>query len=278
MAERPTSQGFFLGEQLRRFRHARGLSLASVAAELGFSEAKLSRLEGGRTRLQVADMLRLLDFYGITDPSQRDYLINFTHQQEARSTGWWRERAGLHGGNVPQYLALEAVASRMRNVEPTLVPGLLQTSAYARVALRSKREGPQLDRETEARLARRRRLIDGELDATFLVGETALALIPPEVAFEQLRLLIELAALPNVAIQLIPHSEIAYLTHGNPLVLLSMAEEGLPDVAYVEHWAGSFVVDDPADVDLCETRWCMIVKECLSRHDTIEWMRDLWRG
>lgn len=207
MAERPTSQGYFLGEQLKRFRHARGLSLAAVATELGFSEAKLSRLEGGRTKIRVADMERLLDLYGIRDDNQRAYLIDFTSQQEARSTGWWRERAGLHGGNVPQYLALENVASRMRNVEPTLVPGLLQTSAYARVALRSKREGPQLDHETDARQARRRRLLNGELDAIFLLGETALALIPPEVAFEQLRLLIELAALPNVAIQLIPHSE-----------------------------------------------------------------------
>lgn len=273
--ESPTSQAFFLGEQLRRFRRALGASLAAVAMQAGFSEAKLSRIEGGRSRVRVGDMEKLLDIYGINDSGQRDYLLTFTRQQESRSTGWWRERRDHGGGNVPQYLALEAVASYIRNVEPTLVPGLLQTPAYARVVLRVRREGSVLDREASARLARRERITSGQVESAFLIGETALTLIPEEVRTEQLRLLIELARLPNVRIRLIPTAEIASLTYGNALVLLSFADEGLPSVAYVEHWAGSFVVDDPADVQSCESRYLAIDKACLSPIATIAWMTRL---
>lgn len=274
MAEKPTGQGYYLGEQLRRFRRARGLSLASVADQVGFSEAKLSRIEGGRSRIAVGDMERLLDIYGVTDPGQRKHLAEFTLQQQVRQTGWWRERAGHAGANIPQYLALEAVASRIRQLEPTLIPGLLQTPGYARVVLRARWDGLELDQETEARQARRRRLVDGELEATFLLAETALWLIPPDVHDAQVRRLIEVAQLPNVTVRLIPRSEVAYATYGNPLTLLSFADDGLPDVAYVEHWLGSFVVDDPADVERASARWEMIEKACLTDHDTLEWLRN----
>jgi transcriptional regulator with XRE-family HTH domain len=272
MAEKPTGQGYYLGEQLRRFRRTQGLSLASVAEQVGFSEAKLSRIEGGRSRIAQVDMERLLDLYGIDDAAQRRHLLDFTLQQEIRRTGWWRERPGHHAGNVPQYVALEAVASSLRQVEPTLIPGLLQSPDYARVVLRARWDGLELNRETEARQARRHRLIAGELDAAFLIAETAVWLIPPDVRDGQVGRLIEIAELPNVRMKLIPRSETAYLTYGNPLTLLSFGDAGLPDVAYVEHWLGSFVVDDPVDVERAVARWEMIEKSCLTTRDTLEWL------
>jgi transcriptional regulator with XRE-family HTH domain len=277
VAEKPTVQGYYLGEQLRRFRRDRGLSLASVAEQVGFSEAKLSRMEGGRSRVAQVDMERLLDLYGIADAAQRKHLLDFTLQQEVRQTGWWRERPGHQAGNVPQYLALEAVASGIRQVEPTLIPGLLQSADYARVVLRARWDGLELHRETQARQARRRRLATGELEATFLIAETTVWLIPPDVRDGQVGRLIEIAELPNVTLRLIPRSEISYATYGNPLTLLSFGDAGLPDVAYLEHWLGSFVVDDPADVERAVARWEMIEKSCLTTRDTLEWLRDTRR-
>src|SRR5690348_5520351 len=117
-----------LGEELRELREAKGLKLQALAAELGWSHTKLSRLENAKVRPDVADVMDLLEVLGV-EPAQEQRLIMLARQANQR--GWWKAYA-----EMPQrqagYAELEAGAREIWQYGLVYVPGLLQTEAYAR--------------------------------------------------------------------------------------------------------------------------------------------------
>ncbi|MGO4419308.1 helix-turn-helix domain-containing protein [Streptomyces sp. MCAF7] len=77
-----------LGKELRRLRERTGITILEAAKGLGFSEAKLSRVETGNNSLpRVADMEALLDRYGITDIDDRETLL--TLHRDSLTRDWW---------------------------------------------------------------------------------------------------------------------------------------------------------------------------------------------
>lgn len=54
-----------LGAELRRIREGQDLTGMEVAAALGWSQSKVSRMETGRFGASVGEVARLLDHYGV---------------------------------------------------------------------------------------------------------------------------------------------------------------------------------------------------------------------
>jgi transcriptional regulator with XRE-family HTH domain len=197
-----------LGAELRRLRRRRALTLEQVCARLGWaSTSKLSRIELGQSRPDLADVLDLLDLYEVP-AGQRDALIVIA-RDAAVSRGWWKA-LGEMGDRQRLYAELEAGAAAIFEYQPLVVPGLLQTLEYARLRLLAgHRLFPALDVEvdTRARVARQRVLrrpgplrYQAVLDeAMFHRGGT-----PPDVLRPQLRQLVALTELPNVTLRLLP--------------------------------------------------------------------------
>lgn len=65
--------------------------------------------------------------------AERDGLIQLT--REARQPGWWHSFRDVLPNPYEVYIGLEAGATSIRNFEPMVVPGLLQTADYAREIL-----------------------------------------------------------------------------------------------------------------------------------------------
>jgi transcriptional regulator with XRE-family HTH domain len=68
VAPPPTSQvvsTVVLGQQLKRLRRERGLSLSQLGAATGISSSFLSLLEQGKSDLTIGRLMRLADFYGV---------------------------------------------------------------------------------------------------------------------------------------------------------------------------------------------------------------------
>ncbi len=66
--------------------------------------------------------------------------------REARQPGWWHSFRDVLPNPYEVYIGLEAGAASIRNFEPIVVPGLLQTEEYARDVFRN---GPiELDPDT----------------------------------------------------------------------------------------------------------------------------------
>ena len=120
--------------ELQRRREATGMSREEVARQLEWSTSTLFRIETGRSRPQPGNVRTLLELYGVTG-AERDGLIQLT--REARQPGWWHSFRDVLPNPYEVYIGLEAGATSIRNFEPIVVPGLLQTADYARETIRT---------------------------------------------------------------------------------------------------------------------------------------------
>ena len=140
--------------ELQRRREATGMSREEVARQLKWSTSTLFRIETGRSRPQPANVRILLELYGVTG-TERDGLIQLT--REARQPGWWHSFRDVLPNPYEVYIGLEAGAASIRNFEPSVVPGLLQTADYARETFRNgpiELDPDGVERLVEVRLAR----------------------------------------------------------------------------------------------------------------------------
>ncbi|MEU4643225.1 helix-turn-helix transcriptional regulator [Micromonospora sp. NPDC023814] len=197
-----------LGAELRQLRRREGLTLEQVCDRLGWaSTSKLSRIELGQSRPDLADVLDLLDVYEVPPP-QRESLIVIA-RDAATSRGWWKA-LGEMGERQRTYAELEAGAATIVDWQPAVVPGLLQTPAYARLRIAAGRLlDPTVDVEADVRARAMRHEVLRRADPpryTALLAEAACEAgdTPPQVWQEQLRHLVELAGLPHVTIRLLP--------------------------------------------------------------------------
>ncbi|MGC1214075.1 MAG: DUF5753 domain-containing protein [Micromonospora sp.] len=197
-----------LGAELRRLRRRESLTLEQVCDRLGWaSTSKLSRIELGQSRPDLADVLDLLDIYQVP-PDQREALIVIA--RDAATGRGWAKLLGDMGERQRAYAELEAGAASIVEYQPTVVPGLLQTPAYALVRVAA---GALLDAEVDVAADVRGRAVRQEVlrrpeppRYTALLDERACepAGTPVDVWREQLRQLVALADRPNVTIRLVP--------------------------------------------------------------------------
>ncbi|GGM38976.1 transcriptional regulator [Micromonospora sonchi] len=219
-----------LGAELRQLRRREALTLEQVCDRLGWaSTSKLSRIELGQSRPDLADVLDLLDAYQVPPP-QRDALIIIA-RDAAVSRGWWKS-LGEMGERQRAYAELEAGAASIVEYQPALVPGLLQIPAYARQRIAAGQLiDPEVDIEADLRARAARHAVLRRVEPpryTALISEAA---CEPrgdsvEVWDAQLRHLIDLAELPHVMIRLLPAG-----TEPQPLPLTAFSCYSFPDPA-----------------------------------------------
>ncbi|HEX6472262.1 MAG TPA: DUF5753 domain-containing protein [Streptosporangiaceae bacterium] len=177
---------------------------------------------------------------------------------------------------VPPYPDIEAEAGTIRTFGLALVPGLLQTEAYAREVLRIGRFSENLDQLLAARL--KRQAVLDRTDPPFLwvvLDEFVLHRMVggPEVMREQLSYLVEVAQRPNVTIQIVPMGRGAYAGLNGYLTVLSF-EEG-PDIVYIDDQVGGHLIEEAAKVDACKIRFDQIRASALSQEESLELLKTL---
>jgi transcriptional regulator with XRE-family HTH domain len=146
-----------LGQELRE---AAGLTIEEVAQRLEVSPAKISRIETGRVGVRPRDVSDLLDQYDVQG-THRDDLLTLT--REARQQGCWHSYSDVLSETVEVWVGLETEAHAIRLYEVQVVPGLLQSSEYARAVLRAhyRSEPPeQIERRVKLRMARQQLVIE----------------------------------------------------------------------------------------------------------------------
>ncbi|WBB80099.1 helix-turn-helix transcriptional regulator [Micromonospora sp. WMMD882] len=198
-----------LGAELRQLRRQATLTLEQVCERLGWaSTSKLSRIELGQSRPDLADVFDLLDVYEVPT-GQREALIVIA-RDAATNRSWWRA-LGEMGERQRTYAELEAGAATIFEYQPATVPGLLQTRAYARLRVTAGRLlDPEVDVDADTRARTARQDVLHRMDApryTAVLAEAALgcAGAPGHVWREQARHLVSLTRRPNVTIRVLPH-------------------------------------------------------------------------
>src|SRR5690606_4269493 len=128
----PTLRHRRLGRELRRLRERAGMIGEDASSRLGWSTAKVSRIENAKTLPSISDVEALLDLYG-ADRATREELLSL--RRDAAQKGWWEEYREALPPDVIPLLGLELEATQLRTCETQVVPGLLQPQAYARARL-----------------------------------------------------------------------------------------------------------------------------------------------
>jgi transcriptional regulator with XRE-family HTH domain len=250
--QNPTLRGRRLAMELQRRREATGMSREEVSRQLEWSTSTLFRIETGRNRPQPGNVRALLELYGVTGP-ERDGLIQLT--RDARKPGWWHSFRDVLPNPYEVYIGLEAGAASIRNFEPVVVPGLLQTADYARATFRNgprELDRDEVDRRVEVRLARQEILTREERPRLWaVIDETVIRRLVggSDVMRGQLNHLTDAAQQGKTTIQVVPYRAGAHAGTTGPFVILDFEELTDPTVVYVETLAGDIYLEERSDVN-----------------------------
>lgn len=137
-----------LGAELRTLRVQAGLTSGEAARLVGWHQSKVSRIETGRSGVKPSDVLRLLDAFEARDPRLRELVVALAGGDEVGGHHWWHAYRGLLPPAYRDFISLESQACRIRTLETSVVPGLLQTPEYAHAVTRSVLNGRRTSTST----------------------------------------------------------------------------------------------------------------------------------
>ncbi|MER5396438.1 helix-turn-helix transcriptional regulator [Streptomyces sp. NPDC002599] len=276
----PTLLKMLVGVQLAGAREDAGLSQEQAARSLGFSAAKLSRIEAGKGRRPPTegDVRALLDLYG-TEDYQVSVLLRLL--KRAGEPGWWqRYDKRLMPEWFDRLVGLQEAATTIRTFEIQYVPGLLQTPDYTRAVVeRGLPTAPaaEVQRRVELRM-RRRELLD-RVDAPQLwavVDESVLLRVlgSREVMRAQLEHLIEMAQRPHVVVQIVPLDVTNASAPAIPVTYLRFGGVELPDIVYLEHIRSANFLEDRDETEEYRVVLDRLADEALSPRASLALLRS----
>lgn len=227
------------------------MTCEEVAEQLECSPSKISRMETRQVSIHPRDVRELADLYGATG-EQTATLI--TIAREARKYGWWHSYFGVLPKLYLTYIGLEADAFWILTYEPQLVPGLLQTEAYAR-ALKERdplRTAPDEAAQFIAARMARQSILSGDnphrllavLDEAVIRRQVG----GPKVMHDQLLRLIQAMDLPNVTIHVVPFSSGAHPAMEGQFTILEFPDELDQDIIYIETLTSSLFLERAEEI------------------------------
>jgi transcriptional regulator with XRE-family HTH domain len=278
-----TVLGRRLGGELLRMRDRRGLRQAAAAKVLTSSVAKIAKMERGQVPMRDPDIRALCHLYEEHDEEVIGRLLELAEADRDRrkAKGWWDQHPEL--SSLVEYVALEAIAPRIRTWQIAVVPGLLQTPDYAKaLALGSGAwsDTDKIEPFAENRMARQGRL-EGEqpLELWVVFHEGALRqLVGGQAVMKtQLGHLLEMAERPNVKLQVVPYSAGAHPAMTSSFNIISFAEPGALDVVHLDNTLTPVWLEDEIDAPRHGQFFDRLAHMALSQHGSVELIDGIHR-
>jgi transcriptional regulator with XRE-family HTH domain len=261
--------------ELRALRRARNLTCEQVAEALGWSTAKISRMETGSRGLYPDDVSAMLGFLQVA-ADLREELLALVRDGTTRN---WIQV----GGKVPtawkRLIEFEATAKALYNYEPLVIPGLLQTGDYARQVLHASSRQlseTEIDHLVRTRLGRQA-ILSGPHAPRFsaIVDETVLRrpIGDPCVMTGQLHHLLNVMQRPNVHVRVVPFSAGAYPGLEGPMLILEFADQ--PTIVHVEIRGATGLLEDVPVVRRIKLAWQELRSVALSPDQSAQLVADI---
>lgn len=274
----PTPRSRRLGRELRRLRDAKGLRLDDVAKMVASSPSRISRIESGEIRPRPGDVMELLHSYEIPLDGEPGLSL-LTLTRDLRQSGWW-QRLDSISGRYATYIAYEAEATDLLIFEQLLVPGLLQTEAYAREVNSVGRETDEaaIEQRVQARITRQEVLVSRKpapLRLHAIISEAVLMVEVggPEVMQEQMRHILGLARRPNITVQVLRFAAGAHLATGGGFSVLTF-EKDEPALGYVETLAGELFLESVPEIGRLMAAYDHLKGLAMSPAESAKYIRD----
>jgi transcriptional regulator with XRE-family HTH domain len=247
-----------VGAQLAALRKAAGHTQRSLAERVVVDEETIASIEQGRRPLKedLAQLLdELLEAKGVLS-------VAVNNLPELDLFPRWAE----------EYIDLEREAIAQSWYENQVLPGLLQTEAYARAVLRNDvpaLTGKEIELRVAARIARQEVLHrEDPPTVSFIFSEVTLLdrLGGRAVQVEQLQRLLEWTDVPGVTLQVMPVGREFHAGLAGPFILLETPDH--QRLAYTEAPRGSRIIADPDEVSYLERRYAMLRTQALNPYET----------
>ncbi|MEV8527527.1 helix-turn-helix transcriptional regulator [Streptomyces sp. NPDC052000] len=248
-----TSPRALLGAELRFAREKTGLTQDELGQPLFVSGSFIGQLESGTRRMHLEYARQIDQILG----TEGFFSRNCVAAAKSKYPDHFAEAAEA-----------EAVATTIRENAPLLIPGLLQTEAYARAMFRAGHPtAPEavIDELVAARLERAQLVADpttpmlwAVIDESVLRREVG----GRAVMAEALAHVAALGSRHRVILQVLPFDAGAHMALEGSLKL--MAFEGAPLLAYLQGLGTGRLEDDPATVAHYELTYDLVGASALS--------------
>ena len=233
-------------------------------------------MERGWVPMRDVDIRALCECYGLDDRKAVARLLDLARldRERRKAKGWWQDSP--HPGTLSEYIALEDAASRVRTWQLSLVPGLFQTSEYARSLAVTEGVGQwedpdEIERLVGIRMRRQARLHDERpLQVYAVIWEAALRQLigGPATMRAQLEHLLDLAKLPNVRLQVLPFRTGGHPCITGPFTIISFAETEAVDVVHADTIVSTVWVENEAESSAYSAFFDRTARQSLAQHDS----------
>ncbi|MFE5947013.1 helix-turn-helix domain-containing protein [Streptomyces sp. NPDC056480] len=253
------------GEVVKTFRRRAGLTQEAFAPLVGYSVPTVASIEQGRRLPSVGFVEKsevVLDAFGV---------IRAAAKHLARKPGlakWFH-----------QWAKLELQAVTLYTYENRLVPGLLQTPAYAKTIF-DERIPALDDDEIETRIAARaeRKKLLTERPHTiysFIIEEHVLRRQTggPQVMRLQIDHILDICARRNIDLQIMPQSREYHAGLDGPMRLLETPENRW--YAYCEGQENGLLISDSKVVSILQKRYARMRAQALSVEDSLSLLLEM---
>jgi transcriptional regulator with XRE-family HTH domain len=271
----PTPAQLQLASVLKGLRNGTGMSTYDLAQALGWSQAKVSRIENARSKPTADDVEAWAEATGATAPIREQ--VSLLVSSALTDSQSWRasHRSGL-AARQQEMRGMDREASEIRNFQPSVIPGLLQTESYARrvLTMADVTNKGGIDAAVAARMKRQAILTTPGHSFRYVVTEGTLRWRPGprQMMTEQLGKLLAVAAMPNVTLGVIPYDREARsrYTHGFTLFYL-------PDgpVVLAEGFVKEDIYSDPRDVETFEGIFDLLMESALQGDAAADFARSV---
>ncbi|MDQ0940023.1 helix-turn-helix transcriptional regulator [Streptomyces sp. V1I1] len=253
------------GEVVKAFRRRARLTQEEFAPRVRYSLPTVASIEQGR-RFPPADFVdraeEVLDAFGTLKGAARHL------SRRPGLASWFR-----------QWASLEAEAVSLYTYECRLIPGLLQTEAYART-LFADRLPPlgdeQIDTRLSARADRQRLLRERPNTAYSFIFEEHLLLRRlggAQVTRELIDHILGLAELRNIELQIMPLVRESHAGTDGPMRLLETSDNKW--LGYCEGQESGQFISDPKVVSMLQMRYARMRSQALTLEDSVSLLRQM---
>jgi transcriptional regulator with XRE-family HTH domain len=275
----PVVQRRRLRTELRRARLDTGLTQEQVAAAMDWSLSKLIRIENGTVGISTNDLKAILAHYKITDEARTAELLALS--RGARERSWWSTYRDA-SPRLIQLIEYESASFIIRNFQPMLIPGLLQTEEYAAAMIRNlspQATAQEVNTGVEMRMKRQQILEQAEMPLMFFIMDEAAVrrqVGGKDAARRQIQRLIHESDKPSVTVEVIPFTAGAHPGMQGPFMLFEFPDAADDDALYLEGPTESrWNRDDAEEISHFRERFELLREKSLGPQGSIDFLRRL---
>jgi transcriptional regulator with XRE-family HTH domain len=260
-----------LADELRRLRTLAGLSGRDLGEQLGVDQSTISRIENAGQKITIAHTLAWCQATSATSDQQAT-LLALAEDILVGPRSW--EEASTADSTDAQHttMDLEARTGILSIYQPAVLPGPVQTAAYARRVLSSGPHGIPADLAGRVlnRIDRQAILYDETKHFRFVIPEAVLRWpfgTPGDPAtlddhHEQLARVRTVSRRPNVELGILPlQPSPAWRLSG--FVIYDNVEDGQPQV-HLEWLTRPFDISDPQQIETCRQAFSNLLAQSVT--------------